>query len=117
MSKGSLVRGTDKASRQRYAEGWERIFAAKIPAPKVIPVSHGKKLKPYPCWVCLRCGSEARTVKWRPGLSTWHNGKCQVCGRDSGVTQPRDFGYPDFPGHVSMVGYRGKAHSRKPLAD
>jgi len=28
-------------------------------------------------------------------ISTWHYGKCDVCGENNNVTQPRDFGH--FP--------------------
>lgn len=53
--------------------------------------------KPYPDWVCHDCGV-AHTTKL-PWMSTWHNSHCGVCGKWTAVTQPRDYGYPAFPGH------------------
>lgn len=29
-------------------------------------------------------------------LSTYHEGKCDICGQVCSVTEPRDFFYPDF---------------------
>lgn len=53
----------------------------------------------YPSEVCRECGLAAaenchtKTLE----VSTYHNGRCDVCGRISqSVTEPRDFGYPDF---------------------
>lgn len=57
-----------------------------------------KKLKPYPHWVCNECGlkaSKGRQYK----VSTWHIGKCEVCGEEKEVTESRDFFYPKFKGH------------------
>lgn len=46
----------------------------------------------YPTWVCLGCG-----VKYGKGepnkYATWHWGTCDICGRERGVTEPRDFGH------------------------
>lgn len=58
------------------------------------------KLKPYPAWVCQPC-AEANGGKMRPGhVATWHFGKCEICWtRILPVTEPRDFGHPNFPGH------------------
>ena len=40
--------------------------------------------------VCYDCGvKHGRRV---PGLSTWHQGECCVCGQLKSVTEPRDFG-------------------------
>lgn len=57
-------------------------------------------------WVCNECGTTARenTIKAGgkiyacTGTSTYHSGECEVCGNYTEVTQPRDFGYPDFSG-------------------
>lgn len=51
--------------------------------------------KPYPAWVCQECGEKA-SKKGQRSLSCWHEGKCDVCGQKKGVTQPRDFYYPEF---------------------
>ncbi len=44
-------------------------------------------------WVCGNCGN--KYGKYPDGnVSTWHNGKCGVCGnRDVPVTEPKDFSY------------------------
>jgi hypothetical protein len=52
--------------------------------------------KPYPTWTCIRCAMEAGGRQ--ASLSTFHYDKCDVCGKDKAVTQPRDFGYPNFKG-------------------
>lgn len=46
---------------------------------------------PYPQWICGNCG-EAYGRKL-PMEATWHNGTCEVCGRQGFVTEPRDFGH------------------------
>ena len=43
-------------------------------------------------WICLDCGN--KHGKQRFSLSTWHTGVCDWCGRDTSVTEDRDFGYP-----------------------
>lgn len=43
-------------------------------------------------WVCLKCGEEY----CNHGLlypATWHNGICDMCGKEESVTEIRDFGY------------------------
>lgn len=61
----------------------------------------------YPSDVCSDCGIEANRLtclkkhgaeplKKAFSLSTFHTGKCDVCGEVKHVTQPRDFFYPDF---------------------
>lgn len=44
-------------------------------------------------WVCHDCGSKAGKA-WT--VSTWHQGICGVCTKLKAVTEPRDYGYPDF---------------------
>lgn len=56
-----------------------------------------EKLKPYPYRVCHDCGAKYGKA-WT--MSTWHSNVCQVCGETKAVTEPRDYGYPAFPGHV-----------------
>lgn len=57
--------------------------------------------------VCSACGITANYLTClkkygRPPLkkafdiSTFHEGKCQVCGKNTLVTEPRDYFYPDF---------------------
>lgn len=62
-------------------------------------------MKPYPSDVCLDCGQKYRN----PGhpdyatMITMSYGTCEVCGeKETGVTTPGDFGYPDFPGHEKL---------------
>lgn len=45
----------------------------------------------YPDWICLDCG--IRHGRRTAGMSSWHMGKCDVCGKWKAVTQPRDFGH------------------------
>jgi len=61
------------------------------------------KLKDYPTWICQECGSKYHTGGGTV-ISTWHKNKCDVCGKQKYVTEPRDFGYPKFPGHISPEG-------------
>lgn len=44
-----------------------------------------------PSTVCDRCGTRLGMGEMNEG-STWHMGPCGVCGRKTGVTEPRDFG-------------------------
>ena len=51
----------------------------------------------YPEWLCSECGHKAQQDKDKiSAFATWHMHYCDVCGDMSPVTQPRDFGYPDF---------------------
>jgi len=44
----------------------------------------------YPMWICSSCGEKYGN---RPfGVSTWHEDTCGICGKVTGVTEPRDFG-------------------------
>jgi len=45
----------------------------------------------YPQWVCGDCG--IRYGRREPGVATWHMGKCDVCGKEKSVTEPRDFNH------------------------
>jgi hypothetical protein len=54
-------------------------------------------LKPYPELVCSDCGLKYGLPKG--GVSTFHMNKCDVCGKNKPVTEPRDYSNPDFPGH------------------
>ena len=57
--------------------------------------------------VCAACGITANyltclkkygkpPIQKAFGVSTFHNGKCEVCGDLGPVTEARDFFYPDF---------------------
>lgn len=52
--------------------------------------SNNRKIKDYPSWTCWECGS--KHGKRSPRIATWHYGKCDVCGENNNVTEPRDFG-------------------------
>ena len=63
--------------------------------------------KKYPTNVCDNCGLEANRLtcikkygkepkKAKFSLSTYHEGKCDVCGKTKNVTEARDFFCPDF---------------------
>ena len=54
-------------------------------------------MREYPIWICHKCGN--KYGKPRDTIATWHKGKCDVCGKKTMVTEPRDYGTPDFPGH------------------
>lgn len=45
----------------------------------------------YPEWICAACG--IKYGRHACGIATWHSGKCDVCGEESIVTEPRDFGH------------------------
>jgi len=56
----------------------------------------------YPVWVCADCGiKEARISK--EGAATFHMDVCQVCGKHTYVTEPRDYGYPEFSNRSGYV--------------
>lgn len=57
-------------------------------------------MKPYPTKVCQACATKTG-ARNRKSASTYHLAKCDVCGMRSAVTEPRDFGYPQFEGHNS----------------
>lgn len=45
----------------------------------------------YPEWICADCGE--KNGRKECNIATWHEGKCDLCGEDKPVTEPRDFGY------------------------
>lgn len=60
-----------------------------------------------PHWVCYACGVAANYLRCLKlfgcpplevafGVSTYHNGTCEFCGKDMPVTEARDFFYPPF---------------------
>lgn len=62
-------------------------------------------MKPYPYDVCLDCGKKYRNAG-HPDYATMITmsyGTCEVCGeKETSVTTPGDFGWPDFPGHEKL---------------
>jgi hypothetical protein len=95
--KGSAQRG-DAESRRKYAEGWDSIFRKNTKGVHKGRKRLKAKLKPYPHWVCSPCGDPV--CKRRGGWeATWGMGTCDVCNAACMVTEARDFGYPDWPGH------------------
>lgn len=47
----------------------------------------------YPTWICDACGQRLGRG-WPNGhVATFHFGRCDVCGREDRVTQPRDYGH------------------------
>lgn len=43
-------------------------------------------------WVCIKCGYEHGKGR-KDDISTYHYGKCDICGKEKVVTEIRDFGY------------------------
>ena len=62
--------------------------------------------KHYPDWVCWDCGFAAQTDirKINTQNASSHYGRCDVCLDMKAVTEPRDFGFPEFP----LAGGRGR---------
>ena len=58
----------------------------------------------YPTWICGDCG----TIYGRKpcGVATWHFDKCDVCGEETTVTEPRDFGHlkDGWQDHIANAG-------------
>lgn len=54
-----------------------------------------KKTLAYPSWTCVPCGKEYGSLRGKENdqVSCYHYGKCDVCGRNAEVTEPRDFGH------------------------
>jgi len=48
----------------------------------------------YPDWVCDECGREhGKRPKGNPYGATYHYGICDLCGHNTDVTEPRDWGH------------------------
>ena len=43
-------------------------------------------------WICSPCGKKHGTRV--PTMATFHLGKCDYCGEETAVTEPRDYGHP-----------------------
>ena len=54
-----------------------------------------------PAWVCADCGFIYGKRIIKDHCSTWHVEECDVCGVETMVTEPRDFGYlkPEWTKH------------------
>lgn len=74
---------------------------------EVLPIAIRVEKKEYPHWVCDGCGIEANRLtclkkygeeplQAKFSESTYHEGKCEVCGEEKMITEVRDFFYPDF---------------------
>ena len=55
-----------------------------------------------PSAVCLDCGKKYGCNPNKPGVSSYWVAKCDVCGKQTSVTEARDFGYlnRDWKKHV-----------------
>ena len=47
--------------------------------------------KEYPNWICTACGT--RYGRKQCGIACWHVDTCGICGEETEVTQPRDYGH------------------------
>jgi len=55
-----------------------------------------KTIKKYPVWICFDCGCKYyKGIRTLSRVPTSHEGHCDVCGRMTFVTEPRDFGHID----------------------
>jgi hypothetical protein len=74
----------------RYRANYEAIF-------RLTNVNKRREVTlvnpPYPAWICHICGS-AHGIGMHAGhISTWHIGRCGICGKVASVSEPRDFGH------------------------
>lgn len=69
----------------------------------------------YPHWVCAECGKEAMEKAGTEGLlfSTFHKGRCGVCGKEKSVTELRDFGYPPVEIDFDNMKARDEAEDKR----
>jgi rRNA maturation protein Nop10 len=58
----------------------------------------------YPQWICHDCGM--KYGRRACGIATWHIGICNVCGKKSEVTEPRDFAHlkDGWQHHIANAG-------------
>ncbi len=82
VSKGSGRRGADAKSRKAYETNWDRIFRPALPE--------------YPHWTCSSCATKYGGHFPEGHRATFHSGICPVCGLKKALTEPRDYGFPDF---------------------
>lgn len=69
-------------------------------------------------FICADCG--ARWGRREPDNATWHMGRCDLCGTEAALTEPRDFGgiyLPPAgkPGRMKRyaIVYRAQEETRK----
>jgi hypothetical protein len=43
-------------------------------------------------WICHTCGLRFGLRQHGPQISTFHMGRCDICGKYAPLTEPRDFG-------------------------
>lgn len=48
----------------------------------------------YPGSICFPCGE--KHGRWRGRDATWHEGTCGWCGLVKPVTEPRNYGSPEW---------------------
>jgi len=101
MSNGKGSRRRPGSDPLAYGEGWDRVFGRKR---KAKPKARAEKLLEYPSLVCSDCCTKVGAELLRE-TATWHTGDCEVCGITQWVTEPRDFGYPSFPGYKTRAQY------------
>lgn len=53
-------------------------------------------MRDYPSWTCHECAIKAGGKVVEGHLATWHYGTCDVCNDKKGVTEPRDYRYPNY---------------------
>ena len=60
--------------------------------------------KEQPVWICHDCGREYGNRDC--GVATWHSDTCEVCGKETSCTEPRDYGYlkPNWVNHKDRHG-------------
>lgn len=45
----------------------------------------------YPREICADCGDKHGRLPWR--IATWYPGTCDICGKETTVSEPRDCGH------------------------
>jgi hypothetical protein len=56
----------------------------------------GEEMSKYPDWVCNECAVEAGAHVQAGQLAKFHKGTCDLCGEEKLVTEPKEFGNPEF---------------------
>jgi hypothetical protein len=51
-------------------------------------------MQEYPRWICEACGMKHQ--QGRRGVSSICLGICGWCDKETGVTEPRDYGFPKW---------------------
>ena len=50
----------------------------------------------YPSQACSGCCEKARKKQAGKEVFIYHLGKCVVCGKETAITDTKNFGYPNF---------------------